>query len=331
MHKLVLTLLTVTVLCPIAFCSPEKACVIIKTGDGGSGTGFILKKNDNFFMVTNQHVISGPPPHKYVKRDGTELRPLKGLVARDRDLVIFKLGADQEHFLELEADVRNVALGSNLVIYGNAHGEGMRLSRAELVKITNIEIEVSDGIVPGNSGGPILNEKTGKVVGVSTFITAFGEPKSLDEAMENAGLPKIRFYGVRIDSVNEIDAFDLREFINETAAIKANNERMKWGITLICMLHRMFGDELTDEGLHYLTLADNHHRRLFGILTPSSLRPGEMHHKKVRDFATTGVKAFNMGPLPKYYIHKVEYLNQRPQMDYLREYFKTLVREIATY
>lgn len=331
MLKLVLILLTVTALYPKAYCNPEKACVIIKTGDGGTGTGFILKKNENFFMVTNQHVISGPPPHRYVKHDGTELRPLKGLVARDRDLVIFKLNDAQEHFLELEAGVRNIALGSELVIYGNAHGEGMRLSRAELVKVTNMEVEVSDGIVPGNSGGPIINAETGKVVGVSTIIRVFGEPKSLDEAMENAGLPKIRFYGVRIDSINEVDVFDLKEFINETAAIRSNEERMKWGITAICMLHRMFGDELTDEGLYYLTLADNNHRRLFNIMTFSSLRPGEMHHKKVRDFATSGVRAYNMGPLPKYYIHKEEYRNQNIQMDFFREYFKKLVREIKTY
>jgi len=208
--------------------NPESACIIMSSAIG-VGTGFVLQRDDSeFVLISNQHVISGGAPHRYERLDGSLLKPLGGWLADDRDLVMFRLDDVQDSFFELEPDVDAVALGENVVIYGNSTGEGMRLSRAELVRKTTSEIEVSGGIVPGNSGGPILREKTRRVIGVSTYVTVqSGSPATIEDLIKAALMPKVRCFGVRIDTVGNPAEFDFRRFIAEGAAVEADAQRMR--------------------------------------------------------------------------------------------------------
>ena len=68
----------------------ENACVVVSNA-AGTGTGFILRQKDGFVLVSNQHVIDGGAPHKYELSSGKVLKPLTGLLAKDRDVVVFDL------------------------------------------------------------------------------------------------------------------------------------------------------------------------------------------------------------------------------------------------
>lgn len=308
--------------------NPERACVIITTANG-TGTGFILKRNDNFFLVTNQHVIDGPPPHKYEKFDGSVLEPLTGWIAPDRDIAIFHLKNKQEHYLELETDIHSVGLNEDLIIYGNSLGQGMRISEAKLIARSLREIEVSGGIVEGNSGGPIIRKKTGKVLAASTFVRIqTGSPKTAREIWQSDALPKVRYYGVRIDTIENPDELDLRRFVSDSVQLEADNMQKKRAEIFLILLIRFLGYELYPDEIMIIRNADRGHRNVFDQLKPSGLHHGEYNKWIVERFINAGVDFFRLKSKPSAYTHKIQYRDLHAEQKMYYEFFLELVREI---
>lgn len=216
--------------------APENACIVMSTAEG-VGTSFILRDKGGFSLVSNQHVISGGAPHRYEGLDGTVLKPGGGLLAKDRDLVIFDLPEQPSNYFEMEPDVNAVALGEDLIIYGNAKGAGIRLTKAKLVAKSKTEIEISGGFVQGNSGGPIIRAKTGKVIAVSTYLKIRRTtPRTITDIIDAAVLPKVQFYGTRIDNLRETADFTLPGFYGEYQALSADERRLERALQLVLLM-----------------------------------------------------------------------------------------------
>jgi serine protease Do len=155
----------------------------LRTFVQGLGTGFFISHDG--LVLTAYHVVSAP------SLDGT-----------DRDLRLVGVGPDGRRFrLELvgfdayldlallRADARPVAflplapvaprVGAEVVAIGNSRGEFLQ-PRAGRVSGVGIEapranfasgtIQLTAALAPGDSGGPVLNER-GEAVGVVSYIS----------------------------------------------------------------------------------------------------------------------------------------------------------------
>ncbi len=136
------------------------------------GTGFLISEQG--YLVTNYHVVSSSDSLYISNNDGVYLKVELVLASREYDLAILKIIDDS--FLR---DVKipysfsfgneQCNLGERLFTLGFpkediVYGEGYLSSRAGYYGDTT-SYQISLALNPGNSGGPLFNEK-GKVVGV---------------------------------------------------------------------------------------------------------------------------------------------------------------------
>jgi len=94
---------------------------------------------------------------------------------------------------------QNAAIGDAVVVLGNAEGGGVvNTIIGKIVGIGPNLVEIDAPFVPGNSGSPIVHLKTGKVIGVATYL----EIKQYDLTTEKKlPQPVVRRFGYRVDSV----------------------------------------------------------------------------------------------------------------------------------
>jgi S1-C subfamily serine protease len=175
------------------------AVPLIEVGDSGFGSGFLVKKNDKYLVVTNKHVVensgNGLKIHFLHGKEGEEKRftvpPDKTSVVaihRSADLAVVdvsKVAADIER-LKIEPvrlapaeDKENPKVGANVFAIGHPGGAGEEvLTRTLTNGIVSARgrkhesarfLQVTVAINPGNSGGPLFDYE-GRVVGVNTFI-----------------------------------------------------------------------------------------------------------------------------------------------------------------
>ena len=173
-----------------------------------SGSGIIIgETEDEYIIVTNNHVIQEADEMKVTFIDGTEATAyLKGLDA-SRDIgVISVLKSDlkkktltQIRVAEL-GDSESLVLGQKVIAIGNALGYGQSVTTG-IVSALDREVTTSDGntnyfiqtdaaINPGNSGGALLNV-AGQVIGINSN-------KIGGSAVEGIG------YAIPISSVKDI-------------------------------------------------------------------------------------------------------------------------------
>lgn len=310
------------------FAGAERACLMMTTGEG-AGTGFIIKQGDGFYLVSNQHVIDGPPPHKYTKADGEELKPLKGWVAADRDIVIYSLAGEYPDYLETETDFDSISLGEEVLIYGNSQGRGMRYSEAKIVMKGRSEIEISGGIVPGNSGGPIIRKKNGKMLAVATYATVQKQKASnITEYVEAAGLPKVRFYGVRIDTISKPIDFDLRSFLVESSQLEIDRKQLDRAAIMVVMLYAKIGGDPTPFLRKVASLADAGHQRTFALLEPSKFYPGTYATSTLADFRRSADSYFAISAKPVSYIHRQKQIDLANDRKLLWALYAEMLRNI---
>jgi S1-C subfamily serine protease len=173
----------------------QKATALVE-GKHGSGTGFLIRTG---VLVTNAHVIDHELLEdirvRFVTLDNVAAEPLKPVLlyknAR-RDVAIFRVETDAAP-LDL-ADRGTELKGLSIMVVGNpvegggpiqvvnpAQGIGtMTKGRLKAPVRWNKQIyfETDACAAPGNSGGPVVDEKTGRVVGVLT-AGVHGQPNSL--------------------------------------------------------------------------------------------------------------------------------------------------------
>ena len=178
-----------------------KALVII-AGDVSVGTGFIAKMHNSFFIVTNQHVLSGNKKFSITGMDGTKY-PTTGALfgAVDYDVAILKIPDDlAKHSLEIMTDpMDNAKVGSIVTVPGNSLGAGVPLQiNGKLLGMGPELVEVDANFVPGNSGSPIIERHSGQVIGIATLRVTY-KP----DVTKQYGLTSdTRWFGYRLDNID---------------------------------------------------------------------------------------------------------------------------------
>lgn len=176
--------------------------VVKLTRADGYGSAFVIRPDG--IIVTNFHVIDGAPSMTAQFEDGREI-PVAGYLAvsEGKDLAILKLDG-QAGLVPLTFETEEPETGEAAYVYGAPRGRGYSLSDgivtalntgvqiAPLVDPAATWIETTTLIAPGNSGGPLVNDR-GKVVGVVSNYKREGQDLNLaiaarhiDELMREA-------------------------------------------------------------------------------------------------------------------------------------------------
>ncbi len=151
-----------------------------------SGTGMIITTDG--YILTNKHVVADATGDINVQLTSGKQYTAQ-LVAQDptNDLALLKIEATSLSAIPL-GDSSSTAVGQPVVAIGDALGEFQNTVTQGIVSGLNRSIsagestydqETLDGLLqtdaainPGNSGGPLVDQATGKVIGINTAISA---------------------------------------------------------------------------------------------------------------------------------------------------------------
>lgn len=162
------------------------------SGLNGVGSGFFVAENK---IVTNAHVVGildGKPGHlEILMKDTYQTYPIE-VVGRDdlADLAVVKLSdSDWQKFkkeqryeiLKMNNDDSNIKQGDKVIAIGHPQGlmwsvsegivSGTQRDRADYsTNMARPMIQTDAGVFPGNSGGPLIDVKTGKVIAVNEML-----------------------------------------------------------------------------------------------------------------------------------------------------------------
>ncbi|NNE90803.1 MAG: trypsin-like peptidase domain-containing protein [Verrucomicrobiales bacterium] len=205
-------------------------CTVLIEGDAGSGSGFICNIGNDSFVYTNAHVISGNTKLKIVDRNGYEYKDIDRTEVVDNfgggDLLRFHLRNLRRKGLTLAPANYKVANDSGIAAVGNSHGQAVvRILKGKVKGIGPDRIEIDAEVVQGNSGGPIVEVDSLRVVGVTTLLYKGRE----DIWAKNTGFSKVRRFGLRANLVDEWKPVSSKNFILEGKAI----EEMRRNVLLV--------------------------------------------------------------------------------------------------
>ncbi len=133
-----------------------------------SGSGFLMKDADGIWMVSNYHVVQGDDAVEFIDINNAcrvYKLPEEIEVAHDRDAVRFKV--NEPDGFSVAADC---SFDETVYAFGNSGGAGViTKSKGTVVGKGRGGIEITCEIIPGNSGGPVINPDR-EVIGVATFV-----------------------------------------------------------------------------------------------------------------------------------------------------------------
>ena len=112
----------------------------------------------------------------------------------------------------------NAAIGDSVVVLGNAEGGGVvNTIIGKIVGIGPNLVEIDAPFVPGNSGSPIVHLKSGKVIGVATYLVTNQYDLSTNQHLKK---PVVRRFGYRVDSVKAWQPVNWRLFDLQAAEME---------------------------------------------------------------------------------------------------------------
>jgi S1-C subfamily serine protease len=149
----------------------------IKTGDSSTGTGFLFSSSD--YVITSYHVVHGSKSISVRLINGERIDATIAVKDTNNDIAILKLSkspTSRQNIITL-GDSSSVKTGDRVFTYGFplvdllGHQEP-RYSEGFVNSLSGISndprlFQVSIPIQPGNSGGPVFNEK-GELIGIAT-------------------------------------------------------------------------------------------------------------------------------------------------------------------
>ena len=156
------------------------------------GAGFAASIFGKKALVTNCHVLLGNTKVKIYTQDGAKLDVKSMSMARDRDIILIESdGLNDLPALNVEDDAAAIKIGASVKVCGNKDGDGGHSESPGTVKgIGPKFFEIAADVIPGQSGGPIINLSNGKVASVTTFKTLSLSKGKIVE----------RTFGARIDN-----------------------------------------------------------------------------------------------------------------------------------
>lgn len=210
------------------------AAVVTITGSEGAGTGFICNYRGKTYVVTNQHVLEAGSPLTILTSDNIQLVPQQFLAATDEDLLLIKCASIPSNIRPLEIEALpnpSIQDGNDLNIPGNSKGDGViTQTSGKLLAIGPQQVEVDNPIYQGNSGSPIIDVASGKVIGVLTYATLVTltpfETQSF-QSSQSSIKSRVRYFGYRIDAVRKWEYLDWQTFQQNQALINQSQEELE--------------------------------------------------------------------------------------------------------
>lgn len=160
----------------------QKLVVKIELEDGSLGSGFLY--NNKGDIITNAHVVANA---KNVKVNTTDSKEFTGEVigiSNDIDIAIVRVEGLKEVAPLSIARTRKAEIGDEVLALGSPLGfqntvtTGIISGLDRDLNIDNFEYEdvyqISAPIAPGNSGGPLVDRKTGEVLGINSAASNQG-------------------------------------------------------------------------------------------------------------------------------------------------------------
>jgi hypothetical protein len=204
----------------------QTAAMVIIRGDVAEGTGFLVRTAAGSFVITNQHVIGANPHLKITTTSGDDVQILGLQAASDRDLALIPVQDNNYTYLQVaDSMAGNVQVGDAVITPGNSQGGGTMLtSVGTVVALGPQKVEFNNPVYHGNSGGPIIEVKSGKVIGVVTEGMTVTIDNDIDKAsFENHNSPiksSVRYFGMRLDNVPSWMTVPWGRFESETTFLE---------------------------------------------------------------------------------------------------------------
>ncbi len=194
--------------------------IVFVTGKDRAGSGFIAHQGGTDYLISNAHVVAGIKDANFKALDGAVINSGKPSIAQGEDLFRMEYPRGNNRFEIMEDVDKHAAIGDEVVVLGNAEGEGVvNTLYGKIVGIGPDLVEVSAPFVPGNSGSPIIHLKSGKVIGVATYM------RWNRFAMLFDGTMNVRRFGYRLDSVKTWEPVDWATFKKEAGVLEELNRR----------------------------------------------------------------------------------------------------------
>lgn len=144
--------------------------VVIKHG-GGLGTGFFITSRGH--IITNDHVVEDQDSVMVKTRSG---RVFMGKIIDSdvlKDLALIKIDGPRVVPLDL-SDGAEAGIGRSVLAIGTPKGLSWSVSRGIVSAVRDTKhvryIQTDAAVNSGNSGGPLIDLKSGLVIGVNTMV-----------------------------------------------------------------------------------------------------------------------------------------------------------------
>lgn len=189
--------------------------LVFVRGRGGIGSGFIAQFKKHKYFVTNAHVLAGNAGAALELLDRTplQLQTNGAIAAVGHDLIAILVSAGGDGIPTIDSVDADVSVGDDVVAFGNALAGGViNPLLGKVVGLGPRTIEVNAQFEPGNSGGPIIHLRSGKVIGVATYATRHGKL---------SGEKSTRRFAYRLDTVAAWQLLDYKRFQYEYDVLNA--------------------------------------------------------------------------------------------------------------
>lgn len=201
--------------------------VLIIEGDQSVGTGFIVSADGKKYLYTAAHVFSGNSRLTIKNTTGFTFKKFGPLEAAEgADLIRMEILDEVEDSLEIAAVDGAIRINTEIAALGNGGGTGViAVEKGRILGTSADSLEVSAGIIQGNSGGPVVEVESGHVVGLVTHLT--NERKDLWSEGTRQG--EVRRFACRVDKTWQWKSMKVGTFLADAKALAEFDE-----LTRIC-------------------------------------------------------------------------------------------------
>jgi serine protease Do len=199
--------------------------VLIIEGDKSVGTGFIVSTGGKKYVYTAAHVFSGNTKLTIRNASGTGFKKFGNLEAAEgADLVRLEILEDVKDFLELVPPDSSLQINSGIAALGNGGGNGViSVEKGKILGTSGDTLEVSAGIIQGNSGGPVVDLVSGKAVGEVTHLTS----QRKDLWSEGTRQGEVRRFACRLNKDWKWKVMKIGTFLTEGKSLEEFDEQTR--------------------------------------------------------------------------------------------------------
>lgn len=194
--------------------------VMIIEGDAGSGTGFMVREDGKLRLYTAAHVFAGNKKLTVKNIAGTQFKKFGAFeVASDADMARLEIAETYEGGYTI-AKKGTAQAEADVLCVGNSGGAGvLTFLKGEVLSVGPLLVEVSNEVIQGNSGGPVIDAKSGAVVGLVTHLTAGRD----DLWAKDTKFAEVRRFAARLDREVAWETVPIGRFLSEARLIDDYN------------------------------------------------------------------------------------------------------------